>query len=360
MIEYERIEFKQLKESPLGECIDLASSALGSTIVAVTDEFFAPAINMINPLPPIHAPGKFVETGAWMDGWETRRHNPNHDWAIIKLGFPGSFRGFDIDTSYFTGNQAPFVSVEGTVISNNDKKEIQAITEIQWTEILPKVELLASQHNLFILKKESTVYTHLRLHNIPDGGIARFRAYGFIFPIWPKDINAVIDLAFCGNGGRVVKVSDQHYTPGSNILLPGRGKNMGDGWETKRSRTPDHTDYAIVRLGSKGHLLKAVVDTLHFCGNYPNKISLKVILSEHDKVPPHKDDDHTEWTTLIESASIGPNGLFSFDLPQANKTFSHAKIILIPDGGIKRLRLYGVREGALIPSLLPIDNLIIQ
>lgn len=40
--------------------LDLASSALGSSIVKVTDEFFAPAINMINPAPPIHAPGKFV------------------------------------------------------------------------------------------------------------------------------------------------------------------------------------------------------------------------------------------------------------------------------------------------------------
>lgn len=77
--------------------LDLASSALGSSIVKVTDEFFAPAINMINPAPPIHAPGKFIgkkhkkkrkveclsfilETGAWMDGWETKRHNPNYDW----------------------------------------------------------------------------------------------------------------------------------------------------------------------------------------------------------------------------------------------------------------------------------------
>lgn len=58
---------------------------------------------MINPAPPIHAPGRFVgkfscsttlglshgilkrhghdiDTGAWMDGWETKRHNPNYDW----------------------------------------------------------------------------------------------------------------------------------------------------------------------------------------------------------------------------------------------------------------------------------------
>lgn len=72
---YQRISFEELKQSSLSGCIgesnftrthridkalDLASSALGSSIVKVTDEFFAAASNMINPLPPIHAPGKFV------------------------------------------------------------------------------------------------------------------------------------------------------------------------------------------------------------------------------------------------------------------------------------------------------------
>ncbi|KAI9475413.1 MAG: allantoicase [Benjaminiella poitrasii] len=344
--EYERIKVEQLKTSALGECIDLASSALGSSIVAVTDEFFAPATNMINPAPPIHAPGKFVETGAWMDGWESKRHNPNYDWAIIKLGYPGSFKGFDIDTHYFTGNQAPFASVEGAFVEADG--DAQA-ANVKWTEILPKVELPPTQHNLFVLKSETTVYTHLRLNNIPDGGIARFRAYGRISPVWPEDKNALIDLAFCGYGGRAVEVSNQHYTPGSNILLPGRGKNMGDGWETKRSRTPNHTDHVTIRLGAKGHLLKAVVDTSNYCGNYPHKLVLKATLS--DEEVPAEDAD---WTTLIEPASTGPDGLFYFDLPHSDKVFSHAKVILIPDGGLKRLRLFGVREGAVVPSV-PVD-----
>lgn len=104
--------------------------------------------------------------------------------AVIKLGFPGSFVGFDIDTHYFTGNQAPFASVEACNIP-----EDQDVTssEIQWTEILPKVELPPSQHNVFVLKNETAVYTHLRLNNIPDGGIARFRAYGSISPVWSED-----------------------------------------------------------------------------------------------------------------------------------------------------------------------------
>ncbi|KAL9556122.1 hypothetical protein MBANPS3_002014 [Mucor bainieri] len=346
MAAYESLAYDQLKTSPLGQCIDLASSALGSTIVAVTDEFFAPATNMINPAPPIHAPGRFVDTGAWMDGWETKRHNPNYDWAIIKLGFSGSFKGFDIDTHYFTGNQAPFASVDAAVVPVGADAQS---AEIKWTEILPKVELPPTQHNVFVLKEETAVYTHLRVNNIPDGGIARFRAYGNVSPIWPEDKSAIVDLAFCGNGARAVEVSNQHYTPGSNILLPGRGQNMGDGWETKRSRTPGHTDHVLIRLGDKGHILKAVVDTSNYCGNYPHKIILKATNSTQE-VP----EADAEWTTLIEPATTGPHDLFYFDLPHTDKVFSHAKVIIVPDGGLKRLRLYGVREGATLPAL-PID-----
>ncbi|RCH80453.1 Allantoicase [Rhizopus stolonifer] len=342
---YQRISFEELKQSSLSGCIDLASSALGSSIVKVTDEFFAAASNMINPLPPIHAPGKFVETGAWMDGWESKRHNPDHDWAIIKLGFHGTFEGFDIDTHYFTGNQAPFASVEAAYVPAGSDVESD---KTEWTEILPKVPLPPTQHNVFVLDKPTKVYSHLRLNNIPDGGIARFRAYGHVSPTLPKDKSQVIDLAFCGNGGRAVDVSDAHYTPGSNILLPGRGKNMGDGWETKRSRTPNHTDHVTVRLGQPGHLLKAVIDTSDYRGNYPHKIILQATKSQEFNP---KD---SEWTTLIEPASVGPHGLFYFDLPHTDKTFSHAKIIIVPDGGIKRLRLYGVLEGAEVPKT-PID-----
>jgi allantoicase len=58
----------------------------------------------------------------------------------------------------------------------------------------------------------------------------------------------VMDLAHVFSGGRVVYTSDQHFGVGSNLLLPGRGKDMGDGWETKRSRKKGNNDYVIIRL----------------------------------------------------------------------------------------------------------------
>ena len=52
-----------------------------------------------------------------MDGWETRRKRvAGHDWCIIQLGLPGSVEGLHIDTAFFTGNQAPKISVQAMEI----------------------------------------------------------------------------------------------------------------------------------------------------------------------------------------------------------------------------------------------------
>ncbi|KAI9311435.1 galactose-binding domain-like protein [Dichotomocladium elegans] len=348
MVSFKRINYEHLKSS-FGGSIDLASSALGSSIVAVSDEFFAPATNMINPDPPLHCPGKFIDTGAWMDGWETRRHNKNYDWCIIKLGFAGKLHGFDIDTSYFTGNQAPAASVEACFCPEGD---VQA-SAVEWTEVLPKVDLPPSCHNIFALDRETDVVTHVRINNIPDGGIARFRVYGSVVPMWPKDRSALVDLAYAGNGGRAVFVTNEHYTPGSNLLLPGRGRNMGDGWETKRSRAPGHSDHAVIRLGDKGHILKVEIDTSHYKGNFPDRIMLEACYSD-EEIP----GKSTRWTTLLDrNTKVGPHGIFYFDPPCTDKVFSHARITIIPDGGLKRIRLYGIRQGGKIPALpIPSPN----
>lgn len=64
--------------------------------------------------------GQFGPKGALFDGWESKRHNPTYDWAIIKLGAPGHIIGFDIDTANFNGNEAPQASVEALFSTGGD------------------------------------------------------------------------------------------------------------------------------------------------------------------------------------------------------------------------------------------------
>ena len=83
-----------------------------------------------------------------------------------------------------------------------------------------------------------------------------------------------IDLASIANGGLVLGASDMHFGAKDNMIMPGRARNMGDGWETRRRRGPGH-DWAIVRLGAAGVISRIEIDTNHFKGNYPDSASIE-------------------------------------------------------------------------------------
>ena len=69
---------------------DLASRALGGTVLYANDEFFADAHHLIEPRPAGHDPAAFGIRGKEYDGWETRRRRePGADFVIIRLAAPG-------------------------------------------------------------------------------------------------------------------------------------------------------------------------------------------------------------------------------------------------------------------------------
>jgi allantoicase len=147
--------------------------------------------------------------------------------------------------------------------------------------ILHRCECGPSQRHLWLLPEPTKKsYTHVKLSQYPDGGIARFRLFGIVAPVFPGDKSKTIDLAHVANGGLAVAFSDQHFGKASNLLLPGRGIDMGDGWETRRSRGGEHVDWVVVKLGAEGTIEKVVVDTAHFKGNYPKMVKLEATNSQ--------------------------------------------------------------------------------
>ncbi|CEI69497.1 Allantoicase [Fusarium venenatum] len=326
-------------------CIDLISSGLGGKVLGYSDQWFCEASNLLNPRAPIAQPGKMVFTGAWYDGWETRRHNQEpFDYAIIKLGVAsGTIEGFEIDTAFFNGNHAPAISVEGVFSQDDDKVVSWGGGRGEWETILGIQECGPSQRFAWKLKTPGQkAYTHVRLNMYPDGGIARFRLFGHAVPVFPPDKDAIFDLAAAQNGGIAVSCSDQHFGTKDNLIIPGRGKDMGDGWETKRSRGKDHTDFAIIKLGAPGYIEKWIVDTAHFRGNYPQKVSIEGCewTGNGDPVP-----DATAWRVFVPPSKTGPDHEHEFESDEKEKKglVTHVKLIMIPDGGVKRLRAFGRR-----------------
>lgn len=345
----------------------LTTTVLHATILSCSDEYFADAANLLTPGPPVRKPGVFVHTGAWYDGWETRRHNAKEfDWVVVKLGCVGMIEAVEIDTAHFNGNEAPEVGVEGCFLKEGEESGVEGEGFEGWREVLERQACGPSMRQAWWVKGQGVTgepFTHLRLKMYPDGGIARFRVYGNVIPPpLPQEAmevgaeRPVEDLVSALNGGVAISCSDQHFGGRNYLILPGRGKDMGDGWETKRSRTVGHVDWVICRLGLKGRVIeRVVVDTKDFRGNFPRGVRIDGFSMESAKAAMGREEEPREddagWVPLVKGEKpcrADTEHVFEGeDLVQhgalEGRVWTHVKMTIIPDGGVKRIRVFGRR-----------------
>ena len=322
----------------LNGLIDLAQSRLGSKIVYKTDEFFAPAKRIINPWPPVFKEGIFDKHGKWMDGWETRRkRGKGHDYLILKLGRPGRISKVDIDTSYFSGNQPTKVSLQACF----SKKKLPNKNS-KWTTILKKKPTKANSHHFFNIKNKS-IFTHIKLNIYPDGGIARIRIYGSM-KILKNFSGKVLNLASVLNGATPIACNNEHFGRAENILAPGMGKNMGDGWETRRSRGKNF-DWLIIKCAAAGKINKIQIDTHHFKGNYPDKCSIQAAFINKKISSRVVVNNSKKWKLLLNKVKLHAHKKHNFkNNLMKSKKINYIKINIFPDGGISRIRVFGKTE----------------
>jgi len=326
--------------------IDLAAARLGGTVLAANDDFFAPKENLLKPEAPIFIPGKYTDRGKWMDGWETRRRRTQgHDWCIVALGLPGVVRSIVVDTAFFRGNFPSHCSIDACGAADADVSVLTS-AETLWEPLLVYSELAGDVQNLFTIDNPHR-FTHLRLNIFPDGGVARLRVLGEALPDW-RHIFAVgkeIDLASVVRGAHVVDTSDRFFGEPANMLMPYPAHNMGDGWETKRRRGPGH-DWVVIRLGTEGTITRVELDTAHYKGNYPEHASLEIAAVEEIAGTVSADLRATvigHWTSLLEQTPLQPDHVHVFESElAAGTTATHVRLNIFPDGGVSRLRLFGL------------------
>lgn len=268
-----------------------------------------------------------------MDGWlETRRkREAGYDWCIVRLGVTGKVSGFDLDTSFFTGNYPASASIEGCYAPDDQ------LENTTWVPLSENSVLSPDHHHFFSC--EAHKITHIRLNIFPDGGVARLRVYGNVL-LENIDSTQQIDLIGLKNGGRIVAFSDAHYGHPNNLLSPDRGINMGDGWETKRRREPGF-DWCVIVLGQTGHVEKIEVDTAHFKGNFPAFCSIQAAYVE-DATDAQLIPQSMFWSYLLEQQPLSMDAIHTYiaEILQHQKV-NYIRVNMIPDGGISRIRLWG-------------------
>ncbi len=319
--------------------VNLAQPRLGAEVTYATDDFFADKARLIDPTEPQFIPDKYDENGKWMDGWESRRkRTEGHDWCVIRLGVPGLVAGFEIDTSHFTGNYPP-----GAEILVCRSGEAVPDDEAGWVKVTERLALKGDDRAYVAIEHDEPV-THVRLNIFPDGGVARLRVWGRVAKDWSiVDADERLDLLAMENGGRGIIANDEHYGAIENLTAPGRGVNMGDGWETRRRRETGH-DWAVLELGAPGLIDEVVIDTAFFKGNYPDRCFLQAAADAAGS-PEEIAAASESWPLLLPEVKLDADKVHVFREGLADLgAIRFVRLNIIPDGGVSRLRLIGRKD----------------
>ncbi len=154
-----------------------------------------------------------------------------------------------------------------------------------------------------------------------------------------------LNLADARLGAQAIYVTDDWFAEVNRMLQPQdpawkegiydeNGKWM-DGWESRRKRCAGH-DFAIVRLGVAGVIKGIDIDTRYFTGNYPPSASLEACFCAHgDPVAA------THWSELLPAVSLQGDSRHLHPIGDP-RPWSHVRLNIFPDGGVARLRIYGI------------------
>uniref|UniRef100_A0A8C1YQ35 Allantoate amidinohydrolase n=1 Tax=Cyprinus carpio TaxID=7962 RepID=A0A8C1YQ35_CYPCA len=341
---------------------NLASETAGGKVFFfATDEWFAPARNLLKVKSFIHSR---IHNG--------RKRIPGHDWCIIQLGVPGIIHGFDVDTSFFTGHYAPYTSIQavcldqmpsftlegdrtGMAASPSQFEAVAQLNSDSWEELVPMTKLKPgyskSCHNYLNVTYPHRV-TYIRLNIYPDGGIARLKVYGIGKKDWSTvSIQDLVDLVALVSGGVCVGYSNAHFGHPCNMIGLGRADNVGDGWETvdeKGILQVPGFEWAILRLGNTGIINKIEVDTNDFKGNFPDSCKIETCCLTPDEENnlirnQWRSDKTLKWRILLPPQKLKAHHrhLFSGASVVQCGPVTHVCLVIAPDRGVSRLRLWG-------------------
>lgn len=327
------------------DLVDLADRRLGAGVVAANDEFFAERENLLNVEPGHFDPERYSHKGKIMDGWETRRRRgvdaehpfptpDDHDWALIRLGAPGVIAGVVVDTAHFRGNYPQRVSVDAAAVTGSPSPEELLADDVTWVALVAPTTVRGHCANGFAVEDDRR-FTHVRLNQHPDGGVARLRVYGDVVPdpSWLR-LLGTYDLLATVNGGRVEDASDRFFSPPTNMIAPGLSQKMDDGWENRRRRDSGN-DWVRFALAGPSEIRAVEVDTAYYKGNAAGWVSIHAC--DAGTADPTADDG---WTQILPRTRLQPDTLHRLAL-DASATATHVRVDVFPDGGMSRLHLYG-------------------
>ena len=310
-----------MKQQPVDLLIDLASEACGGQVLAASDELLGPKEGLLHPSGP---------------GWETRRrHAPGHDWAIVALGLPGVIRHSIVDTTGFAGRNPTHASVESIHLAATPDIIELVRDPGRWTEIVSRSPLAPDSETTFAVQTIDPM-THVRLVVYPDGGIEALRVVGDPTP--PDgllDGQTETDVAALASGARAIDCSGPYFSSPNNMLSESAG-----GWLTHRRRDSGH-EWAIIRLAGRATVNRIELDTTGLAGNAPESIAVAAVDAAGANRSRLRKSD---WRPMLAPTQTEAETVATYTDFETAGSVTHLRLDLHPDGGVSRLRVFGVSQ----------------
>lgn len=337
---------------------------VGSKILEVTDELFAQADNLISDHLPKFDPELFGKQGKVMDSWETVRHNQKgEDYLILEMKASSCFNYILLSTKYHSGNYSPVVKLEG-----------QSSVSDNWLEFLPKTNLAGHSEKRIKLTKATEAFARIKVTMYPDGGFTRLGLYDNLpeevaktfqmieeaknIPYEEKipqtnkplslrynpDENEIkknfhsivagseFNNASLALGARIMKATDEHYSPAVLVLSPFAPINMFDGMESARSRIPGHFEEIIVALANKTKIHRIEMEFTFFVNNNPLEVDVEGL-------------SMGEWIVLIKKTNVKAyaGNQIAFQIKD-ERIYEQLRVRTFPDGGMNRFRAFSFKN----------------
>ena len=91
-------------------------------------------------------------------------------------------------------------------------------------------------------------------------------------------------------------------------------------------------------MAQPGVIERVEVDTAHFKGNYPDRVSLEAGRFDGDA---QATPDSGNWRTLLAETKLKMDQQHYFETLEDLGDVSHVRMSIYPDVGVSRLRLFG-------------------
>ncbi|XP_067210556.1 probable inactive allantoicase [Linepithema humile] len=371
--ESEKLDWDESKE-----LIDVTSEKNGAKIIFATDDFYGVAENLLKNHDPVCNEHTIFDNkiNNNVDGWKTQKmRNERHNFVIIQLPGATHIHNICIDTACFIDNKFSEFSVQGgmlpkrligvkykqnrinklgTSCNMEDYLRMHNNTE-NWECLISQSDVSPGYPSIckkfFDVLPQNTA-THLRLNIFPDGGIARLRAYGKVAPIITP-INKSINLISSLYSSHCTLFSDSSIGHPNNIIQPNEATSIIDGWDTVKKPYKNYKlnitsfdeilggSWAVFKLGCSGTITHVVINTKLFTGNAPYMVQVQKCFSKTN------DNLNNKWEKLISDVHINPGTEQIIAAKENQNSIANwVRIIIKPDGGISRFRIFGIPEDA--------------